>query len=230
VTTAGSIGHLASSVGHHLINAFSAVVSNTEILRMRLTGDSAEDPSVLAESIIRTSLEASHVARRLIDVSRTLTDIGSENIRLDQLVGDYVRERSAQVSDKVFPKINWQKDLRSVPPILGNASDLRCLFDHLTLNSVEAAEQQAELLIGFTLSIDSRGWLVLEIRDNAPGMSHEVLERAVEPFFTTKPHHFGVGLSLANGIWRRHKGTLSLRSMSHEGTTVRLCIEPLRNP
>ena len=54
----------------------------------------------------------------------------------------------------------------------------------------------------------------------------EVLERAIEPFFSTKPGQLGVGLSIANGIWRRHRGTLSLKSQPGEGTTVRLCVEP----
>ena len=50
--------------------------------------------------------------------------------------------------------------------------------------------------------------------------------QAVEPFFSTKPSHLGVGLSIANGIWRRHRGTLSIRSQPGEGTAVRLCVVP----
>jgi signal transduction histidine kinase len=69
---------------------------------------------------------------------------------------------------------------------------------------------------------------VLEVRDTGHGIPHATVERAVEPFFTTKAGHFGVGLSIANGIWRRHRGTLALRSQAGEGTTVRLCVEPDR--
>ena len=57
-------------------------------------------------------------------------------------------------------------------------------------------------------------------------MDGEVLRQAVEPFFSTKPAHLGVGLSIANGIWRRHRGTLSIRSQPGEGTAVRLCVMP----
>ena len=51
-------------------------------------------------------------------------------------------------------------------------------------------------------------------------------ERAIEPFFTTKHGHLGVGLSIANGIWRRHRGTLAVFSRAGEGTKIRLCVDP----
>jgi signal transduction histidine kinase len=74
--------------------------------------------------------------------------------------------------------------------------------------------------------MDARGWIVVEISDTGIGIPAEYLPRAVEPFFSTKPGHAGVGLSIANGIWRRHHGTLLLRAQPSGGTVVRLCIEP----
>jgi two-component system NtrC family sensor kinase len=79
------------------------------------------------------------------------------------------------------------------------------------------------------MRLDQRGWVALEVADTGKGMRPEDLERAVEPFFTTKNGHLGVGLSVANGIWRRHRGTLSIHSKINEGTTLRLCVEPSGN-
>ena len=53
-------------------------------------------------------------------------------------------------------------------------------------------------------------------------MDDQVQERALEPFFSTKPGHLGIGLCLANSIWRRHGGTLSIRSSPGRGTVVQL--------
>ncbi len=221
--TLAELGHLASGVGHHVINAFSAVVSNAEILRIRMALPDPPDPIALADAIIRTSLEASAVARRLIDVTRPLTGIGTEEIALDALIADYVDERKADGIDST----SWTIATTLVPPILGDADQIRSLLDHLTANSIESAGRD-RVEIALTTSVDSRGWVVLEIQDTAKGMEPEVLERAVEPFFSTKAGHLGVGLSIANGIWRRHRGTLSVRSQPGEGTTVRLCVEPAR--
>ncbi len=58
-------------------------------------------------------------------------------------------------------------------------------------------------------------------------MSPDVLRRATEPFFSTKPDRAGVGLTIAQGIWRRHRGSLSIDSQPGQGTTVRLSIGPI---
>ena len=102
------------------------------------------------------------------------------------------------------------------------------MLDHLTANSLEAAGPN-DLTISISTAIDARGWVILEVRDTGLGMPPEALQRAVEPFYGTKPNHLGIGLSIANGIWRRHKGTLSVHSVAGEGTTVRLCVEPVKD-
>ena len=56
-------------------------------------------------------------------------------------------------------------------------------------------------------------------------MTNEVLKRATEPFFTTKSGRSGIGLTVAHGIWRRHRGALSIESQPGEGTVIRLAVE-----
>lgn len=219
--TVAELGHLASGVGHHVINAFSAVVSNAEILRIRMSLPDPPDPIALADAIIRTSLEASAVARRLIDVTRPLTSVGTQELELDTLVAEYVAERVANGTEDV----RWVSHVTPVPVIHGDADQIRSLLDLLTTNSIESAGR-AGVDVCLGTSVDTRGWVVLEVRDTGSGMESDVLERTVEPFFSTKAGHLGVGLSIANGIWRRHRGTLSVRSQPGEGTTVRLCVEP----
>jgi CheY-like chemotaxis protein len=64
----------------------------------------------------------------------------------------------------------------------------------------------------------------IEITDQGCGMSKEVMEQAIEPFFTTRPpgKGSGLGLSMAYGTVRDHHGTLTLSSQEAIGTTVRL--------
>ena len=216
------VGHLASGVGHHVINAFSAIVSNAELLRIKLASTAAPiDPVAIADMVIETAMEASTVARRLIDYTRPITAIGEDRVRLDQVVGDFV-----EVATLANPEINWSTRLDPVPPILGRAEHLHSMLDLLAANAREAMGGEGAKTVAFSTSVDSRGWVMLEIRDSGRGMEPEILEQAVEPFFSTKGGHLGVGLSIANGIWRRHRGTLSLRSRPGEGTVVRLCVEP----
>ncbi len=67
-------------------------------------------------------------------------------------------------------------------------------------------------------------YVVLSVTDTGTGMPPEVLARAMEPFFTTKPlgKGSGLGLSTIYGFARQSGGYLSIDSEPGEGTTVRL--------
>lgn len=214
------LGHTSSGVGHHVINAFSAIVSNAEILRLTAASNVALDPATVADMMVRTAVDAAGVARRLIDYTRLATNIGTERVALDQLIAEVVEtERNGR-----HPDIKWEVQLAPVPLIVGHEIQLLAMVRHLLDNAYEAMPDQAGT-IWISTGLDERGWVVLEVRDSGQGMEPETLERAIEPFFTTKPGHFGVGLSIANGIWRRHRGTLALRTKPQTGTSVRLCVE-----
>jgi len=222
-----NLGHLSAGVGHHVINAFSAIVSNAELLRLKPNAPNLFEPAALAETIVRTALEAATVARRLIDYTRPVTSIEIDRsesdlgVSLDRLVEEIVDEEQG----KAPSEIEWVTDLGPIPLIRGNSDQLRSMLGHLIRNSYEALPQGRGTL-EISTSTDTRGWVVLELRDSGQGMDSETMARAVEPFFSTKPGHLGIGLSIANGIWRRHRGTLSVRSHFGEGTAVRLCVEP----
>lgn len=225
------LGHISSGVGHHVINAFAAIVSNAELLRLDLPVPSVADPAALAETIINTAIEASNVARRLIDYSRPVTSTESDRaaftphaVRLDQLVAEIVEAER----EHVRPGIVWEESLGPIAPIKGHEAQLRSMVLHILNNAYDAMPEGGGR-ISVATSTDKRGWNVLEICDSGVGMTRATLERSVEPFFSTKPGRLGVGLSIANGIWRRHRGTLSVQSRPGEGSRLVLCVEPSRD-
>jgi signal transduction histidine kinase len=224
------LGHLSAAVGHHVINAFSAVVSNAELIRSH-----AKDPAcdvnelaALGAAIIENALSAAQVPRRLIDWTRRVTSPGFDQageppalIDLNHLIREVVESHR----ETAGPRVEWVLNLSPIPRIQGSMSQLRSLLGYLIDNAREALPKGAGTL-AFTTHVDPRNWVVLEIRDSGCGMSAEVLKRATEPFFTTKPGRSGTGLTIAHGIWRRHRGALSIESQPGAGTTIRLAIEP----
>jgi two-component system, NtrC family, sensor kinase len=223
------LGHLSAAVGHHVINAFSAMVSNAELIRSHARDPECDlaEVAALAAAIIENALSGSHVPRRLIDLTRRVTSPGFDQIGdppalvdLNQLIRDTVELQSQEAGDSVA----WTLNLKPIPMIRGNASHLRSLLGYLIQNSREAMARGSGT-ITFATSVDARNWVVLEIRDTGSGMSPEVLKRATEPFFTTKHGRSGTGLTVAHGIWRRHRGALSIESQPGEGTMIRLAVE-----
>jgi signal transduction histidine kinase len=63
---------------------------------------------------------------------------------------------------------------------------------------------------------------VLAVHDNGQGMDEQVRQNIFVPFFTTKKHGTGVGLSLVRQIMRSHHGSVGVQSAPGEGTAVRL--------
>ena len=216
------LAHLGSAVGHHVINGYAAIVSNAEILRLTAQSATPTDPVAIADIIIRTAVEASAVARRLIDYTRPETHIGEERVALDTLIVEITEARQADGR----ARCSWSVDPKPVPTIRGHADQLRAMIGHLIRNAEEGMSGTGGT-ISLSTAVDTRGWIALEVVDTGPGMTADVQERAVEPFFSTRNGKMGVGLSIANGIWRRHRGTLALKTRPGEGTCVRLCVDPV---
>ncbi|WP_341991301.1 ATP-binding protein [Azorhizobium sp. AG788] len=87
--------------------------------------------------------------------------------------------------------------------------------------------------IELVLAEDETGNIVIEVRDDGPGLSDAMKKRALEPFFKGDPARavgprsgIGLGLPIANGIARAHGGTLRLLDREPHGLIARLVLPP----
>ena len=223
------LAHLSSAVGHYLINAYSATVSNAELIRSPLSRTTdVREQAALASSIIETALHASSVARKLIDRARSegaleLHEANGEPryVDLNQLVSELV-ERERRLGED---NIDWRWSPGAIPAIAGDRQQLEAMLERFVQNAKESLPGGSGA-IDISTVVDSRGWVALTIGDSGSGMSQEVQRRAGEPFFTTKDGHAGIGLTIAQLIWRRHRGAFSIESTPGAGTRVRLSILP----
>lgn len=133
-------------------------------------------------------------------------------VQLDQLLQAF-RERN-----------DWQRiELRQQDPdgaeqawLLANQESLLGLLENLMNNSLQAGASQLSLS-SYWLTPD---WLRLQIEDNGPGMSQQVLNRALEPFFTTRSTGTGLGLAVVAAVAASHQARLTLRSEPGQGLCV----------
>jgi two-component system, sensor histidine kinase FlrB len=96
---------------------------------------------------------------------------------------------------------------------------------NLVNNAIQAAEQQAQLTIVFSLkktSVDTR--LLIEIKDQGPGMSPDILAKAGDLFVTTKTQGTGLGLAVVQAVVRAHAGEFLLESQTGQGTSAMLLL------
>jgi CheY-like chemotaxis protein len=101
----------------------------------------------------------------------------------------------------------------------------------LVINARDAMPEGGRIEIATRLS-SRDGFIELSVRDHGMGMPKDVADRAMEPFFTTKPAGKGTGLGLAQvfGAARQSGGSVEIDSAPGRGTTVRLLLPSSEAP
>jgi signal transduction histidine kinase len=114
----------------------------------------------------------------------------------------------------------------SVPPVMGHARQLEQVLVNLVTNACQSlASRDCAVRVSLRWN-DGDGTVRVEVRDEGCGIAQKDLPRVVEPFFTTKRDKggTGLGLSVSDGIARRHGGRLEINSTPGKGTTAVLVL------
>ena len=92
---------------------------------------------------------------------------------------------------------------------------MRQVFVHLIRNAVEAMPEGGKLDITVEPAPEK---MLISLRDSGAGVAGPVLERAMDPFYTTKTFGAGIGLALVKRIVSDHEGVLKIRKLDTGGT------------
>jgi nitrogen fixation/metabolism regulation signal transduction histidine kinase len=93
---------------------------------------------------------------------------------------------------------------------------------NLVLNAAHAVTQVATPRISLLAWLDEQERVVIEVKDNGSGIPVDVLDSIFIPFFTTRPHGSGIGLSLAKQIMQLHQGSIQVHSVEGAGSAFQL--------
>ncbi len=92
---------------------------------------------------------------------------------------------------------------------------------------LDEKQGEKELIISsYTKNDDNEHYVVVSFEDNGTGIPEEILDKVIEPFFSTKAvgKGTGLGLSLCFGIIESHEGRIDIQSKEGEGTNVQIFI------
>lgn len=114
--------------------------------------------------------------------------------------------------------VHLQLDLEEkLPPLLLDREQFRRVIHNLVKNAREASAPEESILIR-TRKIGNS--VRIEIIDHGMGMDEETIEKATQPYFTTKPEGSGLGLFIVSRIVKDHNGRLEIQSEKNKGTTI----------
>lgn len=211
-----SVGRLASGVAHDMNNVLAAIMGLATVLRDRLEGDA------LGVGHLDLILNSADRGRALV---RGLTAFARAQLE-DAVPLDFnalIRQEAELLRQTTFRKVDLELDLEeSLPPVMGEASALGNVLMNLCVNAVDAMPEGGKLT--FRSRENPKGFVEISIVDTGQGMSPQVLARAMDPFFTTKPpgKGTGLGLSIVFGAMKAHGGTVGIQSAEGTGTAVLL--------
>ncbi|BDU73290.1 ATP-binding response regulator [Mesoterricola silvestris] len=208
-----SLGLLAGGVAHDMNNVLGAILGLASA-EVETHGEGTSTRRSF-DTIIKACERGAHMVRGLLRFSRTAP---ADERELD--LNALLREEVLLLERTTFAKVHLALDLDpALGPMRGDASALTNLFMNLCVNAVDAMGE------GGTLTLRTRnldGQVEAQVEDTGTGMTKEVLEKALDPFFTTKEvgKGTGLGLSMAFSTVKAHHGRMDIRSAPGEGTCV----------
>lgn len=218
-----AIGRLSAGVAHEINNPSAAVVSNLTYLKSSLSaGEVPSDASEALEDSLTSMGKIARIVRQLLDTGRVAASDTSMRSTFDiALAVDHAVQTARAALDR---PLGLTLD---VPAIFGVGDQLMVeqVLVNLIVNGAQAVPESREARISIRAEALTTG-VKISVTDNGAGMSEEVVRRAFEPFFSTKPFGkgTGLGLSVSLGLAKAVGGDLRVGQSSPEGTTMELLI------
>lgn len=223
-----AIGQLTGGVAHDFNNLLMAVLGNLELLRKHLETDTKAVR--LIESALQGARRGASLTQRLLAFARR-QDLNVGPVDL----GNLIREMTDLMKRSVSSGIVIDTSFPDQPIlVLADANQLELALLNLVVNARDAMPGGGTIRISLRQAKQTNdqddlapgGYGVLSVVDEGHGMDEDTLQKAIEPFFSTKElgKGTGLGLSMIHGLALQLKGTLKLKSTLGRGTTAELWI------
>jgi len=229
-----AIGQLTSGIAHDFNNVIAAISGGFRLIEKR-TDD---------ERIIQIAHHGARAAERGANIVKQLLAFARQQALAPKRVSvaTLLEDTQSLLRHSLGPGVQLRVDLPGqLPPIWVDSTQLETSLINLAVNARDAMSGTGELHIsarhcppgepGRPQELGDRDAVAITVRDTGCGMTPEVLERVLEPFFTTKEAGKGTGLGMAmvHGFTQQSGGCLRIDSRPGEGTAITLYLPAARD-
>lgn len=219
-----AVGQLTAGVAHEFNNLLTVIRGNIELAQ--LSGETDDFQERLADAI-QAADRADTLTSQMLSLSRKAR-LTAAQVKLDEFCVEFQTILPQIVPASVAVQVEEAPDVITV---YCDPGQLKAALINLVANAADAvagqgriwiachrAMQQDLLQMGIT---DSRDFVIISIRDDGPGIPPDMLQKVVEPFFTTKGvgKGTGLGLPMVKGFLEQSGGGMTIRSDA-SGTVV----------
>ena len=222
-----AIGQLSGGIAHDFNNLLTIVKGSLQVMQSRLSKGRTDVGQYIASAMDGID-RASAVTQRILAFSRRqplsprATDLSRLVLGMNELLRHSLRQ---QIAVDTRLASDWWT--------MCDANQMENVILNLAINARDAMPEGGRLLVetrdvrageAAPGGVAERDYVLLAIADTGTGMSPAVLERAIDPFFTTKPlgQGTGLGLSMVFGYVTQSGGRMHIDSQPGRGTTISL--------
>jgi len=229
VSRVTTMGELAASIAHEVNQPLAGIVTNANASLRWLVRESPNlgEACDAIRRIIRDGNRAGDVIARMRALLKKAS-AAKEPVDINEVIQEVlVLTRTELQKNRVSLRTQFANDL---PIVIGDKIQLQQVILNLVLNGIEAmngiAEGQRELCVssrkvteilreagketieGYSFTDPESTSVLIAVQDSGPGLDATEMQRAFEPFYTTKPQGMGMGLAISRSIIEAHDGRL----------------------
>jgi PAS domain S-box-containing protein len=227
-----AIGQLTGGIAHDFNNLLTGILGSLDLMRRRMAANKYDDIPRFMDAASNCAKSAAALTHRLLAFARrqSLDSRPNDLNRLVASMEDLLRrtlgepiELQCVLADDLWTAFTDANQLESA--ILNLAINARDAMPNGGRLTIETANIQLDkAYTSLHEDLKPGDYVAISVSDTGVGMSAEVLARAVDPFFTTKPPGEGTGLGLSGiyGFAKQSRGHLRIFSELGQGTAIKL--------
>jgi nitrogen fixation/metabolism regulation signal transduction histidine kinase len=210
-------GEVAKRLAHEIKNPLTPIQLSAERLAIKLSGKVGESEQALLNKSVKTIVDQVDAMKRLVNEFREFGRMPQADLRpldLNALIKEVLSLYDAE-NERVVIKSNFDA---KCPNILGDEQLLRQVIHNLLQNAQDATEgsKSNEIVIQTEWREISKR-VRMSVLDSGSGFTESVLQRAFEPYVTTKAKGTGLGLAVVKKIVDEHNARIELRNTEDHG-------------
>jgi two-component system, LuxR family, sensor kinase FixL len=220
LTRISTMGELAGSLAHELNQPLTAILSNVQAAQRFMAAEPIDVAEVreILNDIVQDDYRASEVIRRIRSVVKK-GDMELAPLDLATVIRDVM---FLLHSDAIMRETSVILEVcDGLPTVYADKVQLQQVTLNLLLNAFDAMSRvlPSERVVSIALTREGGDMVRIAVRDSGQGLTIGKLDTIFKPFYTSKPHGLGLGLSISRSIVEHHGGRLWAENNIDRGAT-----------